>query len=234
MPRPLPGEDAGGREGAVTGMERLRPVRLQHGRVSAVSRRLQPPPLPPAPLRGSGVQALPLVRPAGQRPHPPASWEQAPGSLGGLTCPPYEPLLASGKAPPAAFDLEAAWLDVPRHVTLPALGLAPAPGVRSLPEPSRGRREPRMLLLLRNHRPCPHRASPLPSLGTSRLVSYPSPPGAGRSLPGRVCAQHSCRAGVCPVAVVLLHLGARSEDQSRGSALPPLPCEGTASSHVNC
>lgn len=192
MPRPLPGEDAGGRKGAVTGTERLRPVRLQHGRVSAVSRRLQPPPLQPTPLRGSGVQALPLVRPAGQLPHPPASWEQAPGSLGGLTCPPYELLLASGKALPAAFDLEAAWLDVPRHVTLPALGLAPAPGVRSLPEPSRGRREPRMLLLLQNHCPCPHGASPLPSLGTSRLVSYPSPTWSGKVPPGQ---------GLCPAFV---------------------------------
>lgn len=65
------------------------------------------------------------------------------------------------------------------------------------------------------------------------VVSIPHLEREGPSRAGSV-PSHPCRAGVCPIAVVLLHLGARSKDWSRGSALSPLPCKGTASSHVNC
>lgn len=43
-----------------------------------------------------------------------------------------------------------------------------------------------------------------------------------------------CSAGACLVAAVLLQVEARSRSWSLSSALPPLPCKGTASSHVNC
>lgn len=54
-------------------------------------------------------------------------------------------------------------------------------------------------------------------------------PHLAREGPSRVCG-----AGGCPAAVVLLHLGARSQDWRGGAASPPSPCKGTARSHVNC
>lgn len=147
-------------------------------------------PCPPASSSpGSGLQPLWLVRPI---PPPAGSKPPAP------RLPPRSHVIhmSCSWLFPAAFDLEAVWLDVPRHITgcsssicPAALGFAPAPGVRSLPEPSWGWLEPTVLLQLWNH-PCPHHNVPWvhPCLSCIR----PSP-GVGRSLPGRVCAQMLAR-----------------------------------------
>lgn len=138
-------------KGAVTGMEQLRLGRRQQGRVSAVSRCLKPPSLQPAPLQGLALQALWLVPPWAAAPSPhqlgarPRSAPQLPprSHVLHMSC-----SWRGKRLFPAAFDLEAAWLDAPRHVTgsssicLAALGLAlgltPAPRVHLLPKPSQG------------------------------------------------------------------------------------------------
>lgn len=220
IPRPSPGEDAGGSKGAAARMERLRPGRLRRGRVSAASRRVQPPSLQAAPRRGLARRlcrsprraAAPSPRQLGASP-------PLPGSLRGRSHVLH--MSRSWRAerlfqPPLIWRLRD-WMRSQGPLAAGALpGVAGAHDAAPALEPSLS----------------PSRPS---SSGMSLLLLCPSLTWSGRSLRGRAVPSRSRsrRAGDCPAAVVLLHLGAPSEDWSRSAALPPLPCTGTASSHVN-
>lgn len=130
---------------------------------------------------------------------------------------------ASGKTLPAAFDLEATWLDTPSTSWDAAASVLQCrclcQGLRRLPGPICCQTTPRAAgahdaaPALELPHPCPHCAFPLCSLGTflgcipAGVVSVPH---LEREGPSRAGAMPSplCRAGTCPVAMVLLHLGA--------------------------
>lgn len=218
IPHPLPGEDASRRKGAVMGTERLS-SRLQHGGVKA-SLSIPGPFLQLGQASGLWLCCLSTPRAAAPSPRQRGASPPLTGSFCGTHVSSIRAV--SGKTLPAAFDLQATWLDAPSTSWDAAASVLQCCcfcwGLCWLPGPVCSQSTPGAAGA---HGAAPALEPPTPvpivpflfvpwvlSLGASLLVLCPSLTWRGKISPIRAMPSSLCRAGTCPAAMVLLHLRA--------------------------